>query len=272
MIRAVRLEGNNVICHGTTQDYTFDANAFKDHFVEFRGRPSEFYDHMDMSSKVCYLWKHNCYFLPTNWMFSTIDVKTDERMERQFNIANPLPSQFNFAELSKEVEINQYGHLVAPWGFSDLPEESELPHGTQYCSCGSFQSQWNHFDEFKKILGEDYVPVCKHIAYMKKISEYRSKRTALSVEQEKSREFKCAAFFYVRSHNEEGSEGNIYVLYIHDRSTMPINKWKSYMGGVPVPASRSWELIDKMMANGYVPYPGHKVPSLINFRPAQPVA
>lgn len=264
MIRAIRLDGNNVVIHGMTQDYTIDANIFKDHFTQYRGRPSQYFDHLDMNTYHYRLWKHNCYFLPTNWLFQPSARFNDELLFGQYQLGTSLPEEFRFQEIADEVEKKLYGHMVAPWGFHELPEDSDLPADTPYCTCGSFQSQWKYLEEFKSIIGPDYQPTCKHIGYMNKMSSYKDARNKLLAEQEKSREFKSAALFF-RCPPNGMEESTITVLYTEDRSTAAITKWKIFNKGEGVPASQSWDLIDKMLGKGYVPYPGHKLPNLVNY-------
>lgn len=267
MVRSIRLDGTKVIFAGLKQDYEFDANIYKDHFVEFRNRPSQYFDHLDIQTNHYKLWSHNCYFLPTNWLFRAHTRFNDTLLFSQFGFGNNLSSAaFNFAEASQECELNQYGHLVAPWGFCDLPEDSELPVDQAYCSCGSFQGQWQNLNEFKKIMGDDFVPGCKHISYMKKLAEYKGKRQRVQAEQDKNREYKSAAIF-ARTPKTELEDPEMIVLYAEDRSTAQINKWKVYNGGQPIPASRSWELLDRMLEKGYLTFMGHKLPNLVNFKP-----
>lgn len=268
MLRTVRLDGTKVIFAGMKQDYEFDANIFKDHFIEFRNRPSQYFDHADMQLNHYKLWSHNCYFLPTNWLFRYSTRMNDDLLFAQYGFGNNLSrTPFDFARAAEECELNQYGHLVAPWGFCDLPEDSALPKdGTPYCSCGSFQGQWQNLDEFKKILGDDYQPGCKHISYMKKIAEYKSKRQKVQEQQDKDRAYKSAAVF-ARTPRNELADPELLVLYTEDRSTVQIDKWKFYNSGKPIPASESWSLLDRILNTGYLTFMGHKLPNLANFKP-----
>ena len=267
VIRSVRLDGTKVIFAGVKEDYECDANIYKEHFIEYRNRPSQYFDHLDSQVTHYRLWSHNCYFLPTNWMFRTPNKYNDSMLVPQLAFATNLPAtEFDFKLVAEECELKQYGHLVAPWGFCDLPDDSDLPVGHPYCSCGSFQGQWQNLDAFKKILGSDFSPGCKHISYMNKLAHYKTRRQKIQMQQDKDREYKSAAIF-ARSPKSEMEDPQMIVLYANDRSTAQINKWKFYNNGQPIPAAQSWDLIDRMLNNGYLTFIGHKLSNLINFRP-----
>ena len=267
MIRSVQLKDTKALFVGLKQDYEFDANIFKDHFVEFRNRPSQYFDHLDIQTNHYKLWCHNCYLLPTNWLFKAHTRYDDTLLFAQLNFANNLlKTPFQFEQAAEECELNQYGHLVAPWGFCDLSDGSQLPTDSPYCSCGSFQGQWRNLDEFKKILGNDFVPGCKHISYMNRLAAYKGKRQKVQAQQDKDREYKSAAIF-ARTPKTEIEDTQMIVLYANDRSTAQIDKWMFYNGGQPIPAAKSWDLLDRMLDKGFLTFMGHKLPNLVNFRP-----
>lgn len=264
-IRATYLNGTKVVYAGTSTDYEFDTNIFKEHFVDYRSRPSEYFEHMDPQSMHYALWNYNCYFLPTNWTFRANSRVNDHKVLSQYEFISGMKLNADFNALTIHAEINSEGHFVAPWGFHNIPEGFPIQHGNPHCSCGSFMSQMNYIEEFKRLLGEDFLPTCKHISYMHKMAEYKAARQKIIKQQEESREFKSVALF-LHTPSSEMDDMTIHALYIDDRSTAPINKWKVYNKNIPIPSTKSWEMIDKIMKAGYVPFPGHRLSNLVNYK------
>lgn len=209
------------------------------------------------------------------------------------DFADFLENTILYDEDGNEQETS-IGHLVAPYGFKYPGDAEEKPFNQTYCnseliavpgpdkpfcSCASFQYQLKNLSYFQDEI-PDYQPTCKHLTWYNKHIEYYCKRTKLA-EQIRAGKApnKAVAWWYAppssdlertlenlsmdRPRHMKG-QGDFVMLYTKDGmgASAPYKLWKRYKPEEYFTQHDVWDLFDRMIDNGYLPYVGNNLDHL----------
>ena len=267
-IADITIDGNNVCVlrtDGSRQDYPRD--KVTQAFTKFTGRLPHFFAYLGPNYRGPSVWRDNSYVLFKGWCYSHQLGHYNPNAKFQQRFADQLIHFETKEQLLPILQSDQadIGYLIAPDGFrlpprlvdldADLNEEQqeESCFGEPFCSCGSFQRQLNHLQDFRQEIPH-FSPRCKHLAWVDKYREFTGKRSELRNECNDTPE-KCVAWWYAPP-GDGRSKGRFLLLHTKNGVQAPLTHWRHYRKGEVFTEDDAWTLFDNMLEAGYVPYPG----------------
>jgi hypothetical protein len=144
---------------------------------------------------------------------------------------------------------------------SELVEDQAGPQvGEPWCSCGSFQRQFNNLDLFRQEI-EGFRPWCIHLTWFNKYRELLCKRTEIRNAHPSGAPPNCVAWWYAPP-VDHVSDGRFVLLHTKSGAQAPLNHWRSYKPRTVFTQHDAWDLFFNMMDAGYIPFPGTSLPQL----------
>jgi hypothetical protein len=253
-LKLIRIEfvDNHVKVQTLEGDVLIPRDEYIQEFTAFRSRVPSYVDYVGPKYENRRLWKPGIFFLPTGWISQSRVCGHPDVLVGQHNVLNSLASFASYKELVDLISYpgQQYGYLVSHEGLENPVDDPSVPTETPYCSCGSFQTQWFHREELKNLLGSDYQPTCKHIAYLKRFDQLRSRMSVLLSDQAHRRSYKTLAWWYLPPiHNAD--QGQLRSVYIDDQPMRSLEHWSLYSSSEPITTEKIWSFFDTALDHGY---------------------
>lgn len=256
---SIRLEDSDVVVSTLEGDVVQSKDVYIKHYLEERQKLPNYFDYVGQDYSNRRLWKYGFSILPIGWISQNIQGIYNQLIQNQTYAIN-LVAGYSFYTEARDILMgnsNQYGYLVAPQGVLSSPPDVGIPLEVPYCSCGSFQVQWNHLEEFKQLCGNNFQPTCKHIRYLNAFEDLRNRHAELKIQQENQRTTKTMAYWY------NPSEGVLRALYIDNQPSRDLKHWSFY--SKPIPGEAVWSFFDQAVAHGYSLRPAWAIPALREF-------
>lgn len=281
-ISGIGIRDNDLIVMRENIEEIYDKNQVIEAFKTFTSRCPDFFSYLGPNYLGCSFWRDCSYIVYTGWHYShqnskhSIEAAAQRALHKHIKnnityLYNRYQTNNEFAEFLENTSvfnetgehITSIGHLIAPNGFKFAGEtlqpennNSETESNEPYCSCGSFQYQLKNLALFQKEI-PGYKPVCKHLTWYQKHLDYYSKRTLLA-EQIRAGKApnKAVAWWYAPPANNQN--GKFVMLYTkHSMGpSAPFKMWKAYEPDSHFTQHDVWDLFDRMIDNGYLPYAG----------------
>lgn len=257
---------------GTEQSYPIEPVVQA--FQTFTGRLKHFFSYLGPNFRGPSLWRNNAYILYKGWAYANAHGVKTANVQLQHHWADRFIHLQSIDQLKAVLQSDQtdLGHIIAPDGLHSPEPEVDLnsdfnteevtsEHQAQpWCSCGSFQRQLTHLDEFQAEI-PGYKPTCIHLTWFNKYREFLVKRS--EVRSAVSTPDKCVAWWYAPP--ELGKpHGRFMLLHTLSGAQAPLSHWRNYKPKEVFTEEHVWDLFFNMLDAGYVPFPGHCLPQLSN--------
>jgi hypothetical protein len=251
-ITSIDLVDNQVKIETLEGDVLIPKDEYVQEFIAFRSRVPDFFDYVGPQYETRRLYRPGLFFLPIGWVAQSRLCAHQDVLLGQHTILNTLKSFSRYQELVETISYpgQQYGYLVSHEGLPSPIDDPSVPVETPWCSCGSFQGQWMRRQELRDILGSDYQPTCKHIAYLHRFDQLRSRMSVLLSEQTQRRAFKTLAWWYMPP-ERNGEQGVLRSVYIDDQPMRSLEHWSLYTSPEPITGDRIWSFFDTALDHGY---------------------
>jgi hypothetical protein len=265
-LKEIKLKDNDVCIDTMEGEIILPKEIYIENFLEFRNRCPDYFDYVGPNYETRICWKPDFYFLPIGWVAKSRHCLHKDVLVGQYTLMKTLKTMKDFHSLNDMINYpgQQYGYLVAHEGLATPIPATDIPVETPYCTCGSFQMQWRHRDEFKNLLGSSYHPSCKHIAYMHAFDELRLKSSSLLYRQTEARQYKTLAYWYVPPESNV-DQGVLKALYIDDQPMRTIDHWSLYKTTQPITQDQIWKFFHTALDNGYLIKYAMSIPTLRHF-------
>lgn len=266
-------EDNVVIVYKDGTELIFPKQNVIDSYQQFTGRLKNFFAYLGPNYRGPSIWRDNSYIMLKGWNYQH---QLGKNSNQAFLQSQWIDKFIHLTSREKLLAILQsdhtdLGHLISPDGLysppeistDDLEDEEEkvIPKDTMpHCSCGSFQRQLDNLSYFKQEI-ENYQPTCIHLTWFKKYREFLVKRTEVRERSRGSTPEQACAWWYAppESHDDKG---RFLVLFTRQGATAPANHWKTYMRNERFDEDSVWDLFDRMLDAGFVPFNGMSLPQL----------
>lgn len=242
---------NDVIVSTIEGDVVQSRDVYIEHFLEYRQRLPNFFEYVGPKYTPRTLWRHGLYVLFIGWQSLANSYITNDIVTQQALLMNEVGRRQEFIRLRDELNLpgNQLGHLVAHEGISSQPPDTILPLDQPYCTCGSFQMQLHHVEQFRDVCGSDFQPMCKHIRYMREFDKLRNVSSELAARQADERLSKTMAYLFFPP-TDQTSSGTLRALYIDEQPSRPIEHWSVY--NRTIHHEDVWEFFFQSIKHGYM--------------------
>lgn len=247
---SIQLVDENVMVSTLEGDVVQSRDAYIDHYLEFRNRLPFYFEYVNSDYSHRKLWKYGCSVLPIGWVSQASNHLYDDVCLGQHAILKQINKFHTIEEMTDLLYRSgrHYGHLVANYGFLSAPPDSSFPLEKPYCSCGTFQMQWNHLDQFKQVCGADFEPTCHHIRYLNEFESLRNKAAAVADYQSQVRQYKTMAYWF-HPPTSQTDQGFLRCVYIDDKPMRSIDHWTLYVK--PISHCDVWSFFHQALDHGY---------------------
>jgi len=273
-IAGIGLKDDNCIVirrDGTEQSY--GKEQIKTAFISFSTRLKDFFSYLGPNYRGPSIWHNNCYVLFKGWHYTHALGHLSSNAQMQARWADKFIHIKDQGKLTTLLHSSHtdLGYLIAPDGLRteakpvDLEDENIEPEQAEppaqiYCSCGSFQQQFNNlFDFAAEIKG--FEPTCIHMTWFNKYRDFLCKRTQVRESFRNHVPDKCVAWWYAPPTGHL-SDGRFVLLYTKSGAQAPVTHWRAYKSQEVFTQKDAWSLFDNMMDAGFVPFPGTALPQL----------